>query len=332
MINIIQIGLGPLGQQVVRYFVERSGIQITGIVDINPELHQQDGGEISGSGKIGVLVSKSLDEALATTKYKPQVAVITTVSSIKNLVPQVEDVAKSGLHIVSTCEELSFPWQQHPMKAAKIDDICKKNNVSCLGTGVNPGYLMDYLPSVITSINQRVDSIEIERIQDALKRRVPFQKKIGAGLTVKEFQVKKENGVLKHVGLPESIDMIAYAMGWELDNVDETLEPILAENKIVNGYKPIEKGETAGVQQVATGFSNGKQLLKLVFRAAVDEPTSYDRINVKGLPDIGLNIDGGVNGDIATCAITVNATRAILSCKPGLNTMLDIPTPAWFSK
>ena len=332
MINVIQIGVGALGKQVLQYLADRDGINVVGLVDLNPDVVGKAIGEIADTNSSGVTVQSSLDDAIKNASAKPEVAVLTTVSSIEKLVSQVEDAAKAGLHIVSTCEELTFPWKQHPEAAQKIDDVCKKNGVTCLGTGVNPGFLMDYLPSAFTSVCQRVDSITVERVQDASVRRIPFQQKIGAALTHDEFQAKKENGSLRHVGLPESVDLIAHAMGWELNENRETLEPVIAKEKITNGYKPIEKGNPAGVEQVGSGFVKGDEKIKLVFRAAVGEEKSYDRITIKGLPNITTEIDGGLNGDVATCAITVNAVRSVTNSTPGLKTMLDVPVPAYFSK
>ncbi len=332
MINVIQVGIGALGQQVLQYLSERDGVNVVGVVDLNPDLIGKDISEIVKTETTGVVVYKSLEEAKSKAKEKPEVAVLTTVSSIEKLVGQVEEAAKSGLHVVSTCEELTFPWKQHPNAAEKIDSICKEYGVSCLGTGINPGFLMDYLPSAFTSVCQRVDSITVERVQDASVRRIPFQQKIGAALSHDEFQAKKDNGTLRHVGLPESVDLIAQAMGWDLDENRETLEPVIAKEKITNGYKPIEKGNPAGVEQVGSGFVNGNEVIKLVFRAAVGEEKSYDKIIIKGLPNITTEIDGGLNGDVATCAITVNAVRSVVGSVPGLKTMLDVPVPAYFSK
>jgi 2,4-diaminopentanoate dehydrogenase len=330
MIKVIQVGAGPLGRQITRYILDREGLALVGVVDVDPALHGRDAGEVCEVGPVGVAISRSLGEALATAGGEAQVAVLATVSSIDRLVPQVEEAARAGLDIVSTCEELSFPWKRHVAAAEAIDRVCREHGVACLGTGVNPGYLMDYLPSVFTSIMQQVEHISVERVQDASKRRIPFQKKIGAGLTMAEFQANKEAGTLRHVGLPESADMIAHAMGWELDESTETLEPVLASADITSGYKPIAMGQPAGVQQIATGILHGQEVLRLTFRAAIDEAKSYDRIRIRGTPNVDVTIDGGVNGDVATCAITVNAIRSIVKTEAGLKTMLDTPVPAWF--
>ncbi len=331
MIRVIQVGAGPLGRQIVRYIVEREGLELVGVVDVDPSLVGRDAGEVCGLGSMGLPIAGSLEEARLKAREAAQVVVLATVSSVEKLVPQVEEAARAGLHTVSTCEELSYPWKQHPGAAGAIDRICREHEVACLGTGVNPGFLMDYLPSVFTSIAQRVDRVEVERVQDASPRRVPFQKKIGAGLTHEEFEANRQAGVLRHVGLPESVDMIAAAMGWELEEAGETLEPVLAAADLEVGYKPIARGEPAGVQQVATGMVAGREVLRLTFRAAVGEEKSYDRIRVFGVPAVDTVIEGGVNGDVATCAITVNAIRSVVRAQTGLNTMLDVPVPAWFA-
>lgn len=371
MISVVQFGVGPLGRHVLKFLLERQGIAVAGVVDPDPALVGRDVHELAGigAGELvaadgtgeagaggagaggsvtaaggngeagaggagatgGVRVSASLDEALSGLSEQPRVAVLTTVSSIERLVDQVRVAAEAGMHVVSTCEELLYPWKQHPEAAQRIDQICREHDVACLGTGVNPGFLMDYLPVVFTSTSRVVERVTVERVQDASTRRIPFQKKIGAGLTPEQFEEHRRNGILRHVGLPESVDLIAAAMGWELDENIETLEPVLSETGTQAGYKPIDKGMPAGVQQVGSGMVNGKEVIRLVFRAAVGEPQSYDRIEVKGEPNVLTEIKGGLHGDVATSAITVNAVKAVVRAEPGLRTMLDIPVPAWFA-
>jgi 4-hydroxy-tetrahydrodipicolinate reductase len=325
--NIVQVGLGPLGQKCVRFALERGSINIVGAVDPAPDKAGRDLGELCGVGKLGVVVSKDLESALAGRKA--DAAVLTTVSSLAKIEPQIAQLAAAKLNIVSTCEELSFPWQTAPEIAGNIDAVCKKHGVACLGTGVNPGYLMDFLPSALTAVCQRVDRIKVSRIQDASVRRIPFQQKIGAGLTVDQFNDKVKGGTLRHVGLTESIHMIAGRMGWTLDKITESLEPVIAESEVSSGYTPIEPGMARGVEQIGRGFANGKEVITLEFRAAVGEPESYDRVEIFGEPNIESTIPGGVNGDIATCAITINALRSIVGAKPGLRTMIDIPAVAY---
>jgi 4-hydroxy-tetrahydrodipicolinate reductase len=187
---------------------------------------------------------------------------------------------------------------------------------------------MDFLPCILTGVSQQVRKITVQRVQDASVRRVPFQQKIGAGLTRAEFRRKQAEGTLRHVGLTESTHLIAHAMNWELTKVTESLRPVLATGAVTTGYKPIAKGMARGVEQIGRGYIGGREVIRLHFRAAVGEPRSFDRIEIKGCPDVVSEIDGGVNGDVATCAIVLNAVRSVIAAAPGLKTMLDVPAVA----
>ncbi len=329
MHRVILIGAGPLGRKVIQFILDRPNLSLVGVVDTNPALRGKPLHEIIDGPCPDLQIVASVASALATAAERPEVAIVTTVSSITRILPILEEIAKHQLDIVTTCEEMSFPWVQHPAEAGEIDQFCKDNGVSCLGTGVNPGFLMDYLPAVLSAIHQRVDHILVERVQDASARRVPFQQKIGAGLTLAEFEERKASGTLRHVGLPESLDMIAAAIGWNIDKRFETLEPVVADRLIESGCQPIPPGCSAGVEQIAAGSAGGREVLRLRFRAAVGEGVCFDRIRVQGNPGAEMIVQGGINGDIATCAITINAVHSIVRAAPGLQTMLDIPVPAW---
>ncbi|NTV43846.1 MAG: hypothetical protein HGA63_11160 [Syntrophobacteraceae bacterium] len=164
----------------------------------------------------------------------------------------------------------------------------------------------------------------VERIQDARVRRLPFQRKIGAGLTLEEFNAKAKEGILRHVGLTESIHLIASGLGWQLDKVEDILSPVVAEKKLLAGNLAIEPGKTVGVSQIGRGFKNGKEVITLVFKAAVGESNPRERILIEGTPKIDLVISDGVNGDVATCAIMANAIPVVVEALPGLRTMADV--------
>jgi hypothetical protein len=328
MINTVHVGIGPLGQKVLRYAVERGCFNIVGAVDPDPEKAGRDLGRLCGIEPLGITVRDNLADAIKGQSV--DVALVTTVSSLVALESQVAELANAKLNIVSTCEELFYPWKTNPQVAGRIDEICRRKGVACLGTGVNPGYLMDLLPTVLSGLCQNVRKVEVWRVQDASVRRIPFQQKIGAGLTLEQFEAKRKAGTIRHVGLPESIDFIAERLGWRLDEKTESLELVIAESQIDTGYKPIAKGMACGVQQVGRGFAGGREVITLNFKAAVGEPESYDQVHIDGEPEIKSRIAGGVNGDVATCAIALNAVRSILQAGPGLKTMAQIPPIAYF--
>jgi 4-hydroxy-tetrahydrodipicolinate reductase len=327
MTRFVQFGLGPLGQKLLAAALERKGFKLVAAVDQDPAKVGKDVAEILGlPKKTGVKVVASLADA--ELPKDTSLALVATVSSIARLIPQIETCAKAGLNVVSTCEELSYPWVTSPKEAKKIDTICKKAGVAALGTGVNPGYLMDYLPTVLTTACLGVEKIEVERVQDASHRRGPFQKKIGAGMAIVDFTKQVKAGSIRHVGLPESTHMLAAAMGWKLDKFVESIKPVTATTSIKTEFVDVRPGLASGVEQIAKGYVGSRCVIEMRFRATVGEPAPHDTVRIIGNPNINATIPGGVQGDVATCAVTINCAEALLRTgKPGLLTMLDIVTP-----
>lgn len=328
-LKIIQIGVGPIGQKVVNYLLQREGMEVVAAVDPAPDKSGKDLGEVCGLDKpLGINISPNLADAMGNSK--PDVAVLCTTSSMEKAVPQIEEIITHSLHVVSTCEELSYPWDTQPELSKQLDEAARKAGVAVLGTGVNPGFLMDFLPLAMTAVCRKVESIKVSRIQDASIRRIPFQQKIGAGLTLEKFEAKKQTGTLRHVGLAESVQMIAARMGWKLDRTEDILTPVVAEQEITTGYVPIKPGMAAGVRQIGKGIVGDKEVITLEFVAAVGQAGPADTVEIAGDPPIKSVIPGGVNGDVATCAITVNAIKSIVTANPGLRTMADIPPVTFF--
>jgi len=250
-IKVVQIGLGPLGQKVLKCIYKRKGIRLVAAVDKAIDKIGKDLGEVCNIGKkIGIKV----EEDIFIKKEKPDIAIITTVSKMKDIVPQIEELVNYGINVISSCEELTFPWRTFPELSKKLDESAKKNNVIVLGTGVNPGFLMDFLPVAVTGVCENVEEIKIYRYQDSSIRRVPFQKKIGVGLTIDEFEKRKKSGVLRHVGLTESMHMIAAALSWELDKTEDIISPVIAERDFVTASYSIKAGMVLGIRQIGKGY------------------------------------------------------------------------------
>jgi len=317
-IRVIQYGLGPIGNMITGIISEKDHLSLVGAVDIDPDKKGKDAGDLAGCPSLGVEVT---DDA---GNIEGDIAVVTTTSDREKITAQILDIVSSGLNVVTTCEELSYPWKTDSDRAEQIDKEAWKNEVSVLSTGVNPGFLMDFLPLVLTGVCRDVRRITVERIQDAGQRRIPFQKKIGAGLSPDEFNECAEKGAIRHVGLTESMHMIGAALGWDIERTEDTVEPVIAEKEIRAGSVTVAEGYARGVLQTGRAWMHGKKVITLVFKAAVGEPDPRDRIHIEGTPVIDSVIQGGVNGDIATCAITVNAIPVVVRAQPGLRTMADI--------
>ncbi|MFC1984504.1 dihydrodipicolinate reductase [Chloroflexota bacterium] len=323
-VRAVQFGCGPIGCSVVRYAYRRADIEVVGAVDIDKGLVGRDLGEVAGiKNKLGVSVSANANAVLS--QAKPDVVFLATSSSLKIAYSQVEKCVTADANVVSTCEELSYPYRKNLQLSARIDKIAKANNVTVLATGVNPGFLMDAWPLFMTGVCQQIKRVKAVRVQDASPRRGPFQKKIGAGRPLGEFKKLVAAGTLKHVGLPESIAMIASGLGWKLDKITESIEPVVAKAQIKTDFVIVEPGQVAGIRQVGRGTRAGEELVTLEFEASVGASEPYDAVYITGTPDIAVVIKGGIHGDIATAAMMVNSVHRVIDAPSGLVTMKDLP-------
>jgi len=182
-----------------------------------------------------------------------------------------------------------------------------------------------------TARSTRVRKITVLRWQDARERRLPFQRKIGAGLTQEEFRARTVEGSLRHIGLTESVHMIAAGLGWPLSRTEDRIEPVIASEAVSSAEIAVPAGGIAGVHQLGLGYVGAQERIRLDFRACVGEPEPQDTIIIEGEPGLRISIPGGIHGDVATCAILTNAIRSVLAAPPGLHTVLDLPPITWCS-
>lgn len=322
-IRVIQYGLGPIGSAVARHVVERAGLELIGGVDIDPAKAGQDVGQVIGLGRpLGFTVVEKLAQVLEKTKA--DVVLHTTSSYFDLFKPQIIEIMEAGLDIVSTAEELSFPWLAHPKEAAEIDTVAKRVGKTVLATGVNPGFIMDSLPLNLTAICQRVDRIDVTRVINASTRRGPFQAKIGCGMTVDGFKARMAAGRMGHVGLPESVAMVFHTLGKKLAHYESDVEPVVADRPVKTDYFEVQPDQVRGLKQVARAYTDEGEFMTLTFIAALEAKDDGDTIKITGKPDLEVKLRG-TNGDIATVAIAVNAIRRVREAAPGLVTMRDLP-------
>ncbi|MBY0312401.1 MAG: hypothetical protein K2W85_10050 [Phycisphaerales bacterium] len=332
MFKILHIGLGPLGKIIVSDLAMRGIGVITQAVDIDPAIIGKPLSSVVPECGFACTIRSSIAEAVSAAGGVKNfdAALLTTSSDLARCMPSLRELANLGMPVVSTCEELLYPWLRHQNLADELHALCLNSGARMLGTGVNPGFLMDTLPVALTAVCRNVRSVRIARIQDATTRRIPFQQKIGAGLDDAAFAAKVKEGTLRHVGLGESLHFVSRYLGLNVDRWEETIEPVKADRDLSCGLGPIPKGRAAGVRQVAMGWAKGAApsadpVIQLEFQAAIAQADPRDEINLDADPPIKMIIPGAVHGDVATSAITLNAVPAIINAKPGLHTMATVP-------
>jgi hypothetical protein len=323
-IRVVQFGVGPIGASIVRLMRHKASLEIVGAIDNDSAKAGRDLGEVvdAKDAPWGVIVSATAAAALS----KPVDVVIHTTSSyLVSVMDELLECLSAGCCIVSTCEELAYPFRKHPELSAKLDAAAKEEGVSLVGIGVNPGFVMDKLVLVLSAVAQRVDFAKAVRIVDASKRRLPLQKKIGAGMTPEEFRAQVAAGVIKHHGLPESVAMVADGLGFALDEITETIEPVIAAESVKTDFLEVAPGQVAGVHQTARGLWEGEDKIFMELQMYMGAKNPADTVELRGEPNLTLTIPGGTHGDIATAAVAVNAIPTILAAAAGLRTVRDLP-------
>jgi 2,4-diaminopentanoate dehydrogenase len=323
-VRVVQFGVGPIGASIARLMRQKNSVEIIGAIDRDPAKAGRDLGEVAGAPDApwGIVVSA---EAAALLGKPVDVVMHTTTSYLAGVMDELLACLAAGCCVVSTCEELAYPLRKYPDLSARLDAAAKDEGVALVGTGVNPGFVMDKLVLVLSSAAQRVDFARAVRIVDASKRRLPLQKKIGAGMTPEEFRAQVAAGVIKHHGLPESVAMVADGLGFAIDDISETVDPVIAEDRVKTEFLEVEPGQVAGVHQIARGTSKGEEKIFMELQMYVGAKNPADSVELRGEPSLSLTIPGGTHGDLATAAVAVNAIPAILAAPAGLRTVRDLP-------
>jgi hypothetical protein len=323
-IRAVQYGVGPIGAAIVRLLREKQAVEIIGAIDTDPAKAGRDLGELVGAEDApwGVTISADAGSVLSEAA---DIVIHSTSSYLPDVMDQLLACLAAESCVISTCEELAYPYRKHPELTAMLDAMAKDWGVALVGTGVNPGFVMDKLVLTLGAVSQRIDSARAIRIVDASKRRLPLQKKIGAGLSVAEFQEKVAAGIIKHHGLPESVAMVSDGLGLGVDEINETIQPVVAKEHVKTEFLEVEAGQAAGVHQIARGFTAGQEKIYMELQMYVGAKESSDTVELAGLPNIRMTVPGGTHGDIATAAVVVNCIPPILDAPAGLRTSRDLP-------
>ena len=323
-IRVIQYGLGPIGIETARLVLKKSGMAIVGAVDISKDIAGKDLGEVLGlKEKLGIAVTDDAKGLFARTQA--DVALHTTGSRFKKIYPDLEAMIGAGLNIISSSEELLFPLKENSEWSERVDRLAKQHGVTVLGTGVNPGFVMDALPLFLTGVCQDVKRIHVERHVDAGTRRLPLQKKVGAGMAEKAFREQIAKKAMGHVGLLESLHLVAGNLGMTLDDVHEAVEPVITGKAVRTKFFSLQPGDVAGIKHTAEGIKDGEKVITLDLRMYVGCEQPHDAVHIVGTPEIRLRIEGGVAGDQATAAVLVNSIPPVIDARPGLATVKDLP-------
>jgi len=323
-IKVAQFGLGPIGQNCLHLLAKDPRFEIVGAVDINPQFVGQSVAEVCGLAEnLGGFVRASFEDLWAV--HQPDAVLHTAGSRASTSFAQCRPMVERGVAVVSSCEELLFPWHRAPDETRMMDELCRRFGGRILGTGVNPGFVLDVLPVVLSTVACAVRGVQGTRVVNASLRRQPLQKKIGSGLAPEEFRRLWREGKAGHAGFQESLCLLAHALQWKMGAITENLEPVLAEREVCTEFFHVQPGQTRGLHQTVSAVSDHGCRIHLDLTMALDEESPQDRVILDSEPALEMVVPGGVSGDRATVASLVNALPRLLRTAPGVRLMTDLP-------
>lgn len=331
-IRVLQWGLGAMGSGMARLMLDKSGLKIVAAVDGRPDYVGKDLGDVLKVGKqLGVTVTNKPEDVLK--KENVDIVIIATTSWMKDQMADLRTIVSAGINCISIAEEMSDPYAQNPELSAELHELALKHGVSVLGTGVNPGFVLDQLVVTLTGGNHTVERIEASRVNDLSPYGPTVMKSQGVGTTPEAFKAGVADGsIVGHVGFPESIHMISDALGLGVDRIVQSREPIVSKVYRETPHVKVEPGMVAGCAHIGIGYHGDKEVVKLIHPQQIhphlENQDTGDYINIYGKPEIHMAIKPEIAGGIATMGVAVNMIPHVVAATPGLKRMIDLPVPA----
>jgi 4-hydroxy-tetrahydrodipicolinate reductase len=332
-IKIVLWGFGAMGRGMAEMLLEKKGVEITGVCDLYPAFvgtSMFDHLDVTNDHHPDVMITNDIDSLL--NKDRCDLVLLATDSFTKKAFPKMEKILKAGINVISTAEEMAYPTAQEPELAKQLDEIAKANGVTVLGTGINPGFIMDLLVVALSGVMKSVDHIEAKRVNSLSPFGPAVMEEQGVGITLDTFNKGVKDGTLAgHVGFAESVYMIADALGVKLDGFKQQMKPIVTSVDRKSKYGEALKGNVAGVNMTGQGLKEGKTFIDMIHPQQIEpemEGThTGDYIKIKGVPEVNMAITPEIDGGIGTIAMCVNMIPHVLNARPGLKTMIDLPVP-----
>jgi 4-hydroxy-tetrahydrodipicolinate reductase len=334
MIKVAVWGAGMMGQGLLRYILERpKDVELVGVIDRHPEKHGMTLGGLLGEVEHDMQITADIDAVLA---LHPDVVCILTASNLHEITDQVEAAIRAEADVICIAETLAYPWASDPAWADRIDALAREHGVSVLGTGINPGFVLDALPIALSSVCMRIDRIEAARINDLSPFGPTVMSSQGVGTTVEQFEAGLADGsIVGHIGFQESVGLIAYALGWEIDEVVETREPIVSTVERSTPHVHVSPGEVAGCRHIARAYSKGELKIELVhpqqIHPELEGVETGDYLTIVGDPNVSFHDGPEIPGGKGTYASVGNYIPLMGAAPAGVVTVVDMPLPRFWA-
>lgn len=333
-VKVLLWGFGAMGQGIARLLLEKEGFQIIGVCDHHHDLVGQDIFQVLTMDQEDhprIIISEKLEDHIFNDGC--DVAILAMENDVHAFSEKIKWLITKHVNVITTAEEFVYLKARYKDLADEIDDLAKKYSVTVLGTGVNPGMMMDLIVLFLTGMMQDIDKMTVKRVSSLSPFGKDYLDKRGIGLTEDEFKEQiQSNESAYPIGLKESTEMIADGLGISVDQYAYELRPIVSDVDRQSKFIEISEGLVAGIHQSSTAICDDGHLTIQLYLNQQLEPEEIgvltgDYVYIEGRPGINLAIRPEVDGGIATIAISVNMIPHVINAKPGLKTMLDLPVP-----
>lgn len=330
-VKVIIWGLGAMGGGMADMLLQKKGVEIVGVAGRGSKIgtSMYDYIKTERGDRPDVLIQAAEDV------IKPgaaDVVLLCTDSFTKNAFPRLKFIMEQGINVITSAEEMSYPKAQSPELAEELDKIAKENGVSCLGTGINPGHIMDLLVLVMTGCLVDVEHITSRRVNSLSPFGPVVMEEQGIGISVEEFQERKANGTMSgHVGFAESVMMIAEGMGLSVEEFSQDMNPITTDVDRKSPYGFAAAGSCAGVAMEADATLDNGMKVRMEHPQQIEPEqvgvTTGDYVIIKGTPNVNLLNTPEIEGGLGTIAMCVNMIPHVINAEPGLHSMITLPIP-----
>ena len=263
-IKVVIWGYGAMGSGMAKMILKKQGFEIVGICERNPLFLGKKLSELIDFplNQEDIIIKEKIEEIVSEASC--DIVLLATDSFTEKAYQKIVWLLKKKVNVISTAEEMAYPQAKNPELAKKIDEIAKKNGVTVLGTGVNPGMMMDLLVVFLSGVCEDVSSINVARINSLSPFGKTVMKEQGVGLSLSEYNKLNDNGkIAGHIGFLESAMMITEAIGLRLKDFKQEMMPIITSVKRKSAHGFAKAGDVCGVDMRAKATANNNLLIEL---------------------------------------------------------------------
>jgi 4-hydroxy-tetrahydrodipicolinate reductase len=332
VIRVLVLGTGQMGAGIARLVLKKQGLELVGAFARRAERSGTDLGQAIGLERdLGIVIHNDLEEVV--TRCQPHIAIQATCSTVEDAFGEISTLLERGVRVISIAEQMAWPAAASAGLAGKLRQLAIDHQAAVLGTGINPGFVMDLLVVALSGVCFDIHSIAVTRTNDLSPYGPSVLATQGVGLSPASFQAGLASGsVVGHFGFAESIHMIAAALGWDIDRIEETRVPIVSSVARETPFVRVEPGMVAGCHHKAVAYRNDTPVITLDHPQQIHPQAegleTGDSIEITGDPNVSLSGSPEIPGGTGTIALAVNMIPRLCNAAPGLYSMADLPVPA----